>query len=137
MSQNIPNDTVICISREYGSGGREIAETLAQKLNIPCYDKLLIQKAAKESGCSEEFLNELKHEYEDFMRVNYPQENIRKTLNEIGFNFIGVNEDFNIDKYSMPKSKNSVNRIDYNYIAFNNFNSNTVQSKNELTQAAA
>ncbi len=86
---------------------------------------------------SEEFLNELKHEYEDFMRVNYPQENIRKTLNEIGFNFIGVNEDFNIDKYSMPKSKNSVNRIDYNYIAFNNFNSNTVQSKNELTQAAA
>ena len=85
----------------------------------------------------EEFLNELKHEYEDFMRVNYPQVNIRKTLNEIGFNFIGVNEDFNIDKYSMPKSKNSVNRIDYNYIAFNNFNSNTVQSKNELTQAAA
>lgn len=57
MSQNIPNDTVICISREYGSGGREIAEKLAQKLNIPCYDKLLIQKAAKESGCSEEFLN--------------------------------------------------------------------------------
>lgn len=58
MSQNIPNDTVICISREYGSGGREIAEKLAQKLNIPCYDKLLIQKAAKESGYSEEFLNE-------------------------------------------------------------------------------
>ena len=47
MSQNIPNDTVICISREYGSGGREIAETLAQKLNIPCYDKLLIQKQQK------------------------------------------------------------------------------------------
>ena len=58
MTLNIPKDTVICISREYGSGGREIAETLAKKLNIPCYDKLLIQKAAKESGYSEEFLNE-------------------------------------------------------------------------------
>lgn len=60
MSQNIPNDTVICISREYGSGGREIAETLAQKLNIPCYDKLLIQKAAKEENqAREKFLDML------------------------------------------------------------------------------
>lgn len=40
----------ICIGREYGSGGREVGETLAHELNIPCYDKLLIkQELAKNS----------------------------------------------------------------------------------------
>lgn len=47
---------IICIGREYGSGGREIGEKLATKLGIPCYDKLLIKKAALESGLSEEFI---------------------------------------------------------------------------------
>ena len=47
---------IICIGREYGSGGREIGEALARALNIPCYDKLLIKKAALESGLSEDFI---------------------------------------------------------------------------------
>ena len=41
---------IICIGRQYGSGGREVGEKLARKLGIPCYDKLLIKKAALESG---------------------------------------------------------------------------------------
>lgn len=44
---------VITISRQYGSGGREIGEKLAKKLGIPYYDKELITRAAKESGFSE------------------------------------------------------------------------------------
>lgn len=48
---------IICIGREYGSGGREIGEKLARTLNIPCYDKLLIKKAALESGLSEDFIS--------------------------------------------------------------------------------
>lgn len=47
---------IICVGRQYGSGGREIGEKLARELGIPCYDKLLIKKAALESGLSEEFL---------------------------------------------------------------------------------
>ena len=47
---------IICIGREYGSGGREIGERLAGMLNIPCYDKLLIKKASLESGLSEDFI---------------------------------------------------------------------------------
>lgn len=35
---------VITISREYGSGGREVAKLLAQNLNIPYYDKELLSK---------------------------------------------------------------------------------------------
>ncbi len=44
---------IITISRQYGSGGREIGEKLAQKLGIPFYDNELITRAAKESGFSE------------------------------------------------------------------------------------
>lgn len=47
---------IICIGREYGSGGREIGEKLAQELGIPCYDKLLIKKAALESGIDENLI---------------------------------------------------------------------------------
>lgn len=44
---------VITIGREYGSGGHDIAELLARRLNLPFYDKELISIAAKESGLSE------------------------------------------------------------------------------------
>jgi cytidylate kinase len=44
---------IITISRQYGSGGREIGEKLAKKLGLPFYDKELITRAAKESGFSE------------------------------------------------------------------------------------
>lgn len=45
---------VITIGREYGSGGKEIGEKLAEKLGIKCYDKELLTVAAKESGFCEE-----------------------------------------------------------------------------------
>lgn len=44
---------VITISRQYGSGGREIGEKLAKALNIPFYDNEIILRAAKESGFAE------------------------------------------------------------------------------------
>ena len=45
-------NTIICIGRQYGSGGREIGEKLAKRLGVVCYDKLLIKKAAEEAGLS-------------------------------------------------------------------------------------
>ena len=47
---------IITIGREYGSGGREIGELVAQKLGIPFYDKEILTRAAEESGlCKEVF----------------------------------------------------------------------------------
>lgn len=46
-------DSIITISRQYGSGGRFIGKMLAEKLGIPFYDNELISMAAKESGFSE------------------------------------------------------------------------------------
>ena len=46
--------TIICISRQYGSGGREIGQRVAEQLGVVCYDKLLVQQTAKEAGISAE-----------------------------------------------------------------------------------
>ena len=51
--------TIICIGREYGSGGREIGEKLAAKLQIPCYDKLLLKQTAEDSGISNSRMTEM------------------------------------------------------------------------------
>lgn len=45
---------VITISREFGSGGREIGFRLAEKLGIPFYDKEIISLAAEDSNIAEE-----------------------------------------------------------------------------------
>ncbi len=46
---------IITISRQYGSGGREVGEKLAEKLNYAYYDKEVIRRAVEESDISEEF----------------------------------------------------------------------------------
>ena len=49
---------IYTIGREFGSGGSEVGEKLAQKLGIKLYDKELLQQAAKDSGfCEEIFEN--------------------------------------------------------------------------------
>ncbi len=47
----------ITIARQYGSGGREIGQRVAEILGIKAYDKELITMAAQKSGLSVEALN--------------------------------------------------------------------------------
>lgn len=49
-------NTVITIGRQFGSGGREIGEMVAEKYGIKCYDKELLSRAARESGFCEEMI---------------------------------------------------------------------------------
>ena len=49
---------IITISREFGSGGRTIGRELAQRLNIPFYDKELVDQVALESGFAPKFVEE-------------------------------------------------------------------------------
>lgn len=44
---------VITITRQYGSGGREIGRKLAEAYEIPFYDNEIITRAAKETGFAE------------------------------------------------------------------------------------
>lgn len=61
MKENL----IITIGREFGSGGREIGELLAEKLKVKCYDKLLLKMAAEHSG-----LNEKLFEINDEKNIN-------------------------------------------------------------------
>ena len=65
---------VITINRELGSGGRTVGRKLAEKLNVPYYDKLLIQslqdkyklsveEIEKEKGNKHQWLNYLKNAF--------------------------------------------------------------------------
>ena len=49
---------IITISREFGSGGRTIGRLIAEKLNIPFYDKELVDHIALESGFAPKFVEE-------------------------------------------------------------------------------
>ncbi len=49
MEENI----VICINREYGSGGRAIGEMLSRDLGIHYYDKEILKLASEDSGINE------------------------------------------------------------------------------------
>ncbi len=49
-------NTIITIGRQFGSQGREIGEKIAEYFKIPCYDKELLSRAAKESGFCEEMI---------------------------------------------------------------------------------
>lgn len=48
------NHTIITIGRQFGSGGHEVGNRLAERLNIPLYDHNLIRMAARDLGISNE-----------------------------------------------------------------------------------
>lgn len=59
VSQTIETEfahkTIITISRQYGSGGREVGKKLAEKLGLPFYDQEIIELAAKKSSIDKSF----------------------------------------------------------------------------------
>lgn len=42
--------TIITVSRQYGSGGREVCEWLSRKLGIPYFDREILMEAASKMG---------------------------------------------------------------------------------------
>ena len=50
---------VITISRQFGSGGREFARRLADRLNFAYYDSEIITELAKRTNLAEEYINSL------------------------------------------------------------------------------
>ena len=50
---------VITLSRDYGSGGREIAQQLGKRLAVPVYDKELLDTVVERSGADPHLLAQL------------------------------------------------------------------------------
>lgn len=60
---------VITLSREFGSKGREIGQALGKQLNIPVFDRSLIELTAQESGLTSDYVE--KHEEEMRRGIRY------------------------------------------------------------------
>lgn len=64
-----PTEThpVVTISRDYGSGGREIAGLLAKRLNVPVYDKELMDAVVEQSGSNPHLMARLDEKVHGFL----------------------------------------------------------------------
>ena len=60
---------IITISREFGSGGRELGKRLADALGIPCYDHEIMEMVAERHGFGKEHVA---HVSDKDIRVFYP-----------------------------------------------------------------
>lgn len=50
---------IITISREFGSGGREIGKRLADELGFAYYDREIVAEIAKQTGMTEEYIRNI------------------------------------------------------------------------------
>ena len=62
---------IITISREYGSGGRQVGLTVAKKLGMEFYDKELIDAAAKEIGFPTEMIADREQRLTNTLLYNF------------------------------------------------------------------
>ncbi len=57
---------IIAISREFGSGGHEIATKIAEKLDIPMYDRNMLDHMAEKNNIDVEHL----HKFDESRRIH-------------------------------------------------------------------
>ncbi len=55
---------IITVSRQFGSGGRELGKRLADVLGWDYYDREIIEKLASEEGLDEEYVRRVLHEHD-------------------------------------------------------------------------
>ena len=81
---------VITISREYGSGGGVIGKAVAEKLNIPFYNREIIELTAQKSGLSIDFVEETEQKIKN------------KFLHNLAFGAYYVGNDLATSRLSLP-----------------------------------
>ena len=62
---------IVTISREYGSGGRQVGQMVAKNLGMEFYDKKLIDLAAKEIGFSPELIADKEQRVTNSLLYNF------------------------------------------------------------------
>lgn len=81
---------IISVGREYGSGGHEIASILAERFDIPMYDRNMLDQMAERNGIDSEELHkheEMKHQ--GLVRtVRGHSSSVQDTIAQLQFDFI-------------------------------------------------
>ncbi len=88
--------TLIVIGRQFGSGGKLVAEAIGRKLGIPVYDKELISKAAEDSGFSKEIFTKSDEKRNFFSIFSLSSLLSSGRFGPGGDNYVGDNEIFKI-----------------------------------------
>lgn len=78
--------TIITISREYGSNGKEIGQLVAKKLNIAYYDKEILEHVAQTLGISSSFFQETNLNKEGLFSLPGKMKHGIKSLSELSMN---------------------------------------------------
>ena len=87
---------IISVGREFGSGGRAIAEALAERFGIPIYDRHLITEIADKTGLTPEQIekyNENPKKKIISRRVRGYSNSIEDNIAEMQFNFLKEKSD--------------------------------------------
>ena len=84
--------TIITISRQYGSGGRLIAQRLSEKLGVPFYDRALIEMAAKESGYEAELFENLGEQHNSNWFYNLSLFGNSTAMQDLPLNLFGTGQ---------------------------------------------
>ena len=79
---NIDNNIIITISREYGSGGRYVGKLLAKELGIKLYDEELIKIVSDESGLSASYIEKKEQNMKDTVFANFNSQYYNNMTND-------------------------------------------------------
>lgn len=138
-NEKIKNNLIISISREHGTNGKEIGKIVAQKLNIPFYDKEEIKEFAIKNNlindnCSDEEI------YDNFLSLDVSKEAIinqtkviKKIANISNAVIIGRSAD-----YILRENKNLIKIFIYSSMDYKienvmkNYGDNEKQAKNHI-----
>ena len=138
-NEKIKNNLIISISREHGTNGKEIGKIVAQKLNIPFYDKEEIKEFAIKNNlinenCSDEEI------YDNFLSLDVSKEAIinqtkviKKIANISNAVIIGRSAD-----YILRENKNLIKIFIYASMDYKienvmkNYGDNKKQAKNHI-----
>ena len=138
-NEKIKNNLIISISREHGTNGKEIGKIVAQKLNIPFYDKEEIKEFAIKNNlinenCSDEEI------YDNFLSLDVSKEAIinqtkviKKIANISNAVIIGRSAD-----YILRENKNLIKIFIYDSMHYKienvmkNYGDNKKQAKNHI-----
>ena len=85
------NQFIISVSREYGSGGHEIATILAKRLGVKMYDRSIIDEIATNLNVSREVLDKYDEKPKNFFltrRVGTHSSSMEDALVDMEFDFI-------------------------------------------------
>lgn len=106
---------IISVGREFGSGGRVIAEALAERFNIPIYDRHLITEIAERTGLTPEEIEK----YNENPKKKIISRRVRGYSNSIEDNIAEMQFDFLKEKSDSGESFVVVGRCSETKLKYN------------------